>query len=113
MKREACEYQIPIRLASVANLREHWAAKYRRTKKHREAAIMIGKHKPPCTVEIVRVAPRKLDGDNLQAAAKALRDGIADRLGVDDADPSVTWEYAQQKGPYSVIVRITEHEQTP
>ena len=70
--------------------------------------IVIKKHKVPCVVEIVRVGKGTLDDDNLRAAGKSVRDGIADRLGVNDNDPRVTWKYGQQTGEYSVIVRITE-----
>jgi len=34
-------------------------------------------------------------GDNLRGALKAVRDQVATWLGVDDADPRVTWEYGQ------------------
>lgn len=102
------EYQIPIRLVSVANAREHWAVKAKRAKCHRRSALVIKKHRLPCDVHIVRVGKRELDGDNLQSACKALRDGIADRLGVDDADPRVRWTYSQQRGEYGAIVRITK-----
>jgi len=102
------EYNIPIRLASVANLREHWSKRYKRTRSHRQAAVVIprGVHKLPCTVTIIRVGKRKMDGDNLQSACKALRDGIADRLGVDDADDRVQWQYDQKRGNYAAIVKI-------
>jgi hypothetical protein len=102
------EYNLPVRLDSVANLREHWAKKHKRAKAHRKSAIVIKKHRLPCEVHIVRVGKRDLDGDNLQAACKALRDGIASRLGVDDADPRVTWSYSQQRGQYGAIVRISK-----
>ena len=107
VKTKTTEYIIPIRLISTANQREHWAVKAKRMKAHRHAAIMVKKHKLPCTVEIIRCGKRFLDGDNLQNACKGLRDGIADRLGVDDADPRVQWKYSQQKGEYQAIVRIT------
>lgn len=100
------EYHIPIRLKSTANLREHWAKKHKRMKAHRQAAIIVQPHPLPCVVTIVRVGKRFLDTDNLANAGKGLRDGIADRLGVDDADPRVTWKYEQQKGDYAAIVRI-------
>lgn len=51
----------------------------------------------PVTVTIVRIAPRALDDDNLAYAAKAIRDGVADALGVRDNDPRVSWRYAQEK----------------
>lgn len=102
------EYNLPIRLQSTLNLREHWGARNKRSKLHKQACIIIKKHPLPCVVEITRVGKKMMDGDNLQGAAKALRDGIALRLGVDDADPSITWKYSQQIGEYAAIVRITE-----
>lgn len=109
---------LPIRIESVANKREHWAAKARRTKFHRNAALAIPSRflpEPPCTVILTRIAPRKLDSDNLASGFKALRDGIADRLGIDDGDERVTWRYAQEKGkPREYAARVefeeVEHE---
>lgn len=92
---------LPLRIESVANNREHWTKKARRTKRHRNGAELIPARllcPPPCTVVLTRIAPRSLDGDNLQSGFKALRDGIADRLGVDDKDPRVEWRYQQEKG---------------
>jgi hypothetical protein len=105
------EIELPIRLVSVANVRECWQQRAARTKKHRQAAIAIPKHAVPCTVTITRIGPKELDGDNLQSSCKAVRDGIADRLGVDDRDPRVTWLYAQEKARpkrYAVRVRIED-----
>lgn len=50
-------------------------------------------------VLLTRIAPGKFDDDNLRAAFKAIRDGVADALGFkDDSDPRLHWEYAQEKG---------------
>lgn len=101
--------ELPLRIESVANKREHWAVKARRTKAHRLAALAVPAHPLPCVVTLIRVAPRALDGDNLQSGFKALRDGIADRLGVADNDPRVKWQYAQVRGKakeYAARVRI-------
>ena len=93
---------IPLRLPSAANLREHWSARARRVKAQRQAVAIyvLGKPRPalPVVVTLTRVAPRALDGDNLQSAFKAPRDEVARWLGVDDADPRVTWSYAQRSG---------------
>lgn len=101
---------LPLRIESVANQREHWAAKAKRAKTQRRAAIVIAKQQLPslpCVVTLTRIAPRTLDGDNLQSAFKGLRDGVADRLGVDDKDPRVTWLYAQEPGkPKEYAARI-------
>lgn len=90
--------ELPLRIESVANQRMHWGDKARQTRVHRMAAIAVPAHPVPCVVTLVRVAPRALDDDNLRSAFKALRDGIADRLGVKDNDPRVRWEYDQARG---------------
>jgi hypothetical protein len=105
---------LPIRIESVANKREHWAAKAKRTKAHRTAALAVPVHPLPCVVTLTRIGPRSLDGDNLQSGFKALRDGIAQRLGVDDADPRVEWRYSQRKGSpkqYAAAVEILGTEE--
>ena len=47
---------------------------------------------------LTRIAPRQLDGDNLQSAFKATRDGVADWLGIDDGDKRLDWQYRQRSG---------------
>lgn len=51
---------------------------------------------------------RLLDGDNAVASLKPLQDCIARYLGIDDADPRITWEYAQVRtdGEEGVIVKL-------
>jgi hypothetical protein len=90
--------ELPLRIESTQNKREHWAEKARRTKQQRLAALAVPTHPLPCRVVLTRVAPRALDDDNCVSGFKALRDGIADRLGVDDKDPRVTWVYRQARG---------------
>lgn len=102
--------ELPLRIESVANKREHWGKRAARAKAHRNAAVVVPVVPLPCTVWLMRVAPRKLDDDNLQSGFKALRDGISDRLGVKDNDPRVTWRYAQVRGePKQYAVQITLH----
>lgn len=101
--------ELPIRIESVANKREHWSKRAARTKQQRFAAIAVPVHPLPCVVTLIRVAPRALDDDNLRSGFKALRDGIADRLGVKDNDPRVRWEYDQVRGrakQYAARVRV-------
>ena len=70
----------------------------------------------PLKVTITRIAPGKLDDDNLTGSAKHVRDGIADALGIDDGDPRITWVVEQAKftgahrGGYSCAVRIEVRE---
>lgn len=51
----------------------------------------------PCSViiSLIRFGRRNCDSDNLAAAFKGMRDGIATRLGVDDADSRLRWQYGQ------------------
>lgn len=106
--------RIPVRLVSEANTREVWQAKSRRAKAQRQAArkAMGGDVKgppPPYVIEIIRIGPRKLDSDNLAGSAKAVRDGVAEWLGIDDGDERLTWLYGQRSegaGVYACEVAI-------
>lgn len=110
--------EIPIRTWSEPNTRVHWAKRARRAREQRTAAraftrTALAAHGPTCaplTVTLTRLAARKLDSDNLAAAMKAVRDGVADALGLDDGDARLTWRYAQDKlprGQYAVRVEVT------
>lgn len=61
-------------------------------------------------VRLTRHAPSKgLDDDNLRSAFKAIRDGIADALRIDDGDRRIRFEYDQKRAPagvYFVLVEI-------
>ena len=59
---------------------------------------------------IKRGSPRKLDDDNLASGFKAVRDGVADWLGIDDGSPRICWQYAQEKskaGEYAARVHVS------
>lgn len=108
------EFEIYLLIATVslANMREHWRSRAARAKSQRQSAyILTAALKSlilPATIRLVRVSPRLLDDDNLRGALKSVRDGIADRLGVDDRDPRITWDYGQEKGePKQKGVRLT------
>ena len=59
-------------------------------------------------VLIISIRQRLLDDDNLCAGAKPLRDAIAARLGVDDADKRIKWEYQQLEwtGQPATLIRF-------
>lgn len=103
------EFRVKMRAPSTPNLREHYMARATRVKAQR-GAVQREMPKwpggPLLVVRITRVAPRALDGDNLQTAAKAIRDQIAVGLRIDDASPLVDWEYHQTKGEAEVVVQI-------
>lgn len=101
--RDSILVRLPIRLVSEANARGHWSKKYKRGAAQRNAAALTLRPQVqgmtgPWWILITRVAPRRLDSDNLQTSAKAIRDGIAEALGINDGDDSAaTWVYDQRK----------------
>lgn len=106
--------EIPLKTVSLLNMREHFRVNAARKALHRRTtslALMNMKAPPlPCVVTLTRVSPGTLDAhDNLPSAFKHIVDSVASWLGVDDADPQVTWRYAQQKcarGQFGVIVEV-------
>lgn len=106
------EVLIPIKTVGGLNAREHWRQRSARVKKERTtAAITTPRFPLPCVVTMTRLSSGTLDDDNLQGACKAIRDGIADKLGIDDRDPRVEWRYGQEKckrGDFGVRVTLEE-----
>lgn len=106
--------RIPIRTVSEMNQREHWAKRHRRKKSQQRTVGLIlntcKRIRPPCDVWLTRIAPRKMDTDNLASSFKHCQDQIAAWLGIDDGDTSkVCWRYQQRKGEpkeYAVLIEI-------
>jgi hypothetical protein len=102
------EWELPIKTESEMNMSEHWGTRASRANtQKRMINLAFHSHSPielPCTVRLIRISQRELDGDNLQGAFKYVRDAIADNLipglkpGRADGDPRITWEYDQEKG---------------
>lgn len=114
-------FSIPIRLLSLPNIRLHWRRLASLKKQQRYATwvcLTAARRQQvlpalPVIVTLTRVGPRRLDGDNLQAAFKYIRDQIAEALGADDGSLLYEWRYAQRRGPrkhYSVEVEIQTRE---
>lgn len=108
---------LPIRTVNPLNNRRHWRVVSARSKRERATTYLLaGSHwtvhgwpKLPATVLLTRIAPRAMDTDGLAASFKAVRDGIAERLGIDDGSDKVKWEYAQRRGKpkeYAVEIEI-------
>jgi hypothetical protein len=101
---------LPIHTGLGLNERTHWAARARKVKAERQAAYLVTpRAELPCTVTLTRLSAGELDDDNVRGSLKGVRDGVADRLGVDDRDPRVTWNYAQEKvkrGTHGVRIEI-------
>lgn len=95
---------LPIATVSESNRRDHWRDKAKRARlQRRTAAMLVPRVGLPCVVTLTRISPRLLDDDNLRGALKHVRDGVADRLGIDDRDPRVEWRYAQRKGKQKAV----------
>ena len=108
---------VPVRTISSSNAREHWAVRARRVKTERAAALLVLRSTgcplwtAPLVVRLTRISgPRgkTLDDDNLRGCLKAIRDGVADWLGVQDNDPRITWRYDQRKADaWGVEIEVT------
>lgn len=109
--------EVPIKTVSEANVRQHWAVRAKRVKSQRAStmlALRCSRVEPKdeadgfsrCKVLLVRVGKRRLDSDNLQGSLKAIRDAVAEWIGVDDGSPYYEWVYAQQSGDPSVRIHI-------
>lgn len=99
------------------------SGKSKRTKAHRGlAALMVNAQTTRtqrdelargCSVKLIRVAPRRLwdTSESAPSALAAVRDGVADALGVDDRDAEegglVAWTYGQEQGPYAVRIELS------
>lgn len=107
---------LPIRTVSEANMREHWSAKANRARLQRQfTKVSLGPHfrkimiTGAFTITLTRVGVRPLDDDNLARSFKAIRDGVADALGIDDGSALLTWKYDQMRGrpkEYAVKIQI-------
>ncbi len=112
---------IPIKVESEANQHTHWRERQRRAKSQRATVRIFllneinqsSAKRPalPVVVTMTRIAPRMLDSDNAVGAFKAIRDSIADFLGINDRDPRIDWRVLQEKGPpktYQTRIEIEE-----
>jgi hypothetical protein len=108
---------IPLRLQNPLNGGQgrHWVYRSRTRRSQRGTTLLVvAAHlagQPltlPVVVTVTRIAPsRGLDPhDGLPASAKAVIDGVADALGVDDRDPRVTWRIDQRRGPWGVEIKL-------
>lgn len=105
----------PSRVLSP-NGRSHWAAKAAEVKRCRQMAWaltleQLGGKKPGWTAatlhwEFHPKTAHKVDGDNAESACKAFRDGIADALGMDDANFTTSKQFGPPVKGGAVIVSI-------
>ena len=117
-------FSLPVEIVSEANRRDHWAARYRRTKSQKRAAHLgVLQHASSLRrriragedirlvitlVRLLRPRQRRFGSDNLASGFKAIRDGVASALGIDDGSDRLEWHYAQEPGGgQSGGVRVT------
>jgi len=107
---------LPVWVVSEANQRECWQVKNKRRAQQvnavrlavdRYAFALRARGFNRWSVQLTRMGPRKLDGDNLQRAFKAVRDAVAASVGLDDGDARYAWTYEQQTGQaYGIRIRL-------
>lgn len=106
------DFTLHLKTVAESNRREHWASRARRVKQHRTAArsamqaygnmlyarsgFRLISECEHIYVTMSRAGVRRLDSDNLSGSFKAIRDGIADAIGIDDGDDMYTWTCEQQ-----------------
>ena len=91
------------------NKRPHWSAKARATRSYRFTAkcFALGAEVGPVTLTFCpKPLGPKPDLDNCIAASKALADGLADAMGVNDRELRFTYELGDRCKDGAVIVEI-------
>lgn len=110
---------LPFRVESRANdhRSNHWGARAATTKIQRmgthlalaglKAWARRQLEAGGLVVRVVRLAPRALDAhDNLGHALKAITDGVADALSVNDRDERVTFVPDAERGPWGARIEF-------
>ena len=114
------QFTIPIATISENNARDHWRKKQKRVRGQRAYAAAwvrsvcdpTSRKRLPSLIRLNRLSPRLLDGDNLQGALKAIRDGVADGLGISDGPEGVPWLYGQRRAANRGVDVIIEFVET-
>lgn len=90
---------LPLKTVNSLNSREHWGTKAKRVARERRLAYMATPAglRIPIKVTLTRLAPRDMDDDGLSASFKAIRDGIADKVGVNDGSKDIQFRYRQKR----------------
>jgi hypothetical protein len=108
-----------LRTVTESNTGGHWAAKAKRAKWQRNVTrlLVLGQmarepwpyEDSPVSCKLVRISRGAIrDSDNLASSLKHVRDGVADALGMSDADlgestDRIVWRYAQEHGQHSGV----------
>lgn len=109
---------IPVRTCSEINQHRGWRRQHQRTKEQKRVTWLLLNARAttpslPCRVQMTRLAPRRLDSDNVESSTKWVRDAVAHWLGVDDADERVDWARVKQEKSKQYGVRIEIYSTAP
>jgi hypothetical protein len=114
------EVDLPVRIVSEMNGRDHWTKVHKRSKDHHHAVFytlvpfkkllgMIAGSDERIVVTFTRLGPGHFDSDNLASGFKFCRDEVAKMLGINDGDERFDWRYEQVSARmHSARVRIEE-----
>ena len=107
--------RLPFRLVNSANAREHFRVRAKRAANERAVTRMAVSARlhgvviaTSWVVTLTRLYTKKrMDTDGAVNCQKAIRDAVADALGVDDGSNLVEWRYDQRREPkYGVEIRL-------
>lgn len=100
-----------MQLVSAANVHAHWRVRHKHVATERAVVrAMLGPRMPQSPTWHVVIAirrPRAMDTDNMAMACKAMRDEIADWLGLDDRTDRIAWTI-RDDGPIGVRAHQVE-----
>ena len=125
------EVWLYVVVKNESNLRDRWGA-VKRAKCHRGATrlgvtaalrrgtrpwVSVPHSDLPAGVVVLLTRTysgrgRAMDSDGVARSLKAVRDGVADALGVDDGDVRVTWVTTQERGE-KTWVKVSIFERAP
>ena len=106
-----CELRNPLNGRGVTVSRGARMAENARRKRERAVGRILAMRLEGCVgaadklaLVLRRESPRPFDDDNLAAAFKSIRDGIAERWGLDDGSDDIVWLYDWVKSPRHLVV---------
>jgi hypothetical protein len=108
------EIEIEMKTDAGPNDRGHFMARARKVKEQRNTVSLFVRaavHSPPENIvaTLTLICPNEVDDDNVKGRLKAVRDGVADALGINDRSKRYTWKYAQERcarGRFGVRIRL-------
>lgn len=112
-------FTVALKTGNGLNDRAHWGTRSKKVKKERSVIAMAWlvfagrgpRLEPPVKARLTRIKPagKMMDDDNLKGSLKAVRDQVAEQIGVDDRDKTkIVFDYDEQYGPWGVRIEVEE-----